>query len=171
MGELLTHNMFAYCANDPINCEDPDGNFFGSLINKIAMQFGKKLMSRQAAKQATQQTAKTLTNGASKAFGGTRNLNADFNNGKKLLSHFKDHGDDFGYKTAEKYLNGARNFVMKKPTSTTQSFVSKEGTYFRYDTKTKEFGIVNQHGGISTYFKPEDGLKYWQEQVKKYKPR
>lgn len=109
--------------------------------------------------------------GGSKAFEGTRNLSADFKNGKKLLSHFTDHGADFGYKTADEYLEGTRNFVMKEATSTTQSFVSKEGTYFRFDTNTNEFGIVNQYGGISTYFKPADGLKYWQEQIELYKPR
>lgn len=25
-GELLSHNMFAYCTNDPVNNEDPDGD-------------------------------------------------------------------------------------------------------------------------------------------------
>lgn len=109
--------------------------------------------------------------GVGKAFEGTRNLSADFKNGKKLLSHFTDHGADFGYKTADEYLEGARNFVMKEPTPTTESFVSKEGTYFRFDTKTSEFGIVNQYGGVSTYFKPADGLKYWEEQIELYKPR
>ncbi|WP_250815864.1 RHS repeat-associated core domain-containing protein [Clostridium swellfunianum] len=26
VGELLSHNMFAYCNNDPVNMEDPDGD-------------------------------------------------------------------------------------------------------------------------------------------------
>ncbi|MDO6355966.1 DNRLRE domain-containing protein [Caloramator sp. CAR-1] len=35
-GELLSHNMFAYCNNDPVNMEDPNG-YFGikSSINKL----------------------------------------------------------------------------------------------------------------------------------------
>ena len=41
-------------------------------------------------------------------------------------------------------------------------FTSKEGAYFRYDILTNEFGIVNQYGGISTYFKPDNGFTYWQ---------
>lgn len=110
-------------------------------------------------------------NSLGKAFEGQRNLSADFKNGKKLQSHFDDHGVDFGYTTVDDCLAGARNFVMKDPTSTTQSFISKEGTYFRYDTKTNEFAIVNQYGGISTYYKPVDGLKYWNEQVNLYKPK
>ena len=65
----------------------------------------------------------------------------------------------------------ARNFLEKKPTSTIQSFVSNEGTYFRYDTATNEFGIINEYGGISTYFKPENGMAYWLEQIEKYAPK
>ena len=49
--------------------------------------------------------------------------------------------------------------------------MSEEGTYFRYDVKTNEFGIINQYGGISTYFKPVDGLEYWLEQIEKYAPK
>lgn len=63
---------------------------------------------------------------------------------------------------------GVRNFMEKQPTSTTQSFVSSEETYFRYDTATNEFGIINQYGGISTYYKPEEGITYWLEQIEKY---
>ncbi|MCR5835689.1 MAG: hypothetical protein K6G88_04210 [Lachnospiraceae bacterium] len=54
---------------------------------------------------------------------------------------------------------------------TTEAFTSEEGTYFRYDRASNEFGIINQYGGISTYFKPEDGLNYWLEQIEKYAPK
>ena len=108
--------------------------------------------------------------GTGKPYEGPRNPSADFNNGSKLNQHFLDHADDFGLETADDYLDAARNFVTKEPTSTTQSFISEGGTYFRYDTATNEFGIVNQYGGISTYFKPVDGLDYWLEQVELYNP-
>jgi len=61
--------------------------------------------------------------------------------------------------------------LQKSPTPTTQSFVSPEGTYFQYDTATNEFGIINQYGGISTYFKPDIGLSYWLDQISKYAPK
>ncbi|WP_445667212.1 RHS repeat-associated core domain-containing protein [Paenibacillus sp. FSL K6-1558] len=113
------------------------------------------------------------TNYAGKAYSGTRNTKSDFmrGNGKSTLNkHYNDHKSDFGSTTETQYLNSARNFLDKSPTSTTQSFVSREGTYFRYDTATNEFGIINQYGGISTYYKPTDGLKYWIEQIKLYAP-
>jgi len=108
--------------------------------------------------------------GTANTFKGVRDLSADFKNGTKLQSHFKDHGADFGFKSANEYLKAARDFISKKSNKTTLSFTSKEGTYFKYDYATNEFGMVNQYGDISTYFKPSTGLDYWLEQVGKYKP-
>ena len=34
-----------------------------------------------------------------------------------------------------------------------------------------EFGIINKYGGISTYYKPENGKLYWLEQIEKYAPK
>ena len=61
--------------------------------------------------------------------------------------------------------------MEKKPTSTTQSYVTNEGTYFRHDTATNEFGIINKYGGISTYFKPNAKMAYWLDQIEKYAPK
>jgi RHS repeat-associated protein len=35
-GELLTHNLFAYCSNNPVNRDDPNGEFFGALVAGVA---------------------------------------------------------------------------------------------------------------------------------------
>ena len=133
---------------------------------KSAVMVGAAAYGMYGRGAAVEGTGSTL----GKAFNGTRNLSADFKNGTKLNQHFLDHAGDFGVKTANEYLDAARNFVVKKPTSTTQSFVSEGGTYFRYDTATNEFGIVNQYGGISTYYKPANSMDYWLEQIKLYKP-
>lgn len=101
---------------------------------------------------------------------GSRNPEIDFVNGKGK-STLTNHADKHGYASPEEYLNDARNFMEKLPTSTTQSFVSGEGTYFRYDTATNEFGIINQYGGLSTYFRPDEGIIYWLEQIQKYAPK
>lgn len=34
-GELLNHNLFAYCANNPVNRDDPKGQFFGELVASV----------------------------------------------------------------------------------------------------------------------------------------
>ena len=77
--------------------------------------------------------------GSGKAYSGKRNAQMDFTGkrGRSTLSgHFQEHGQ--GFNTDEEYLNAARNFLEKSPTSTTESFVSKDGWYYRYDTATNE---------------------------------
>ena len=101
---------------------------------------------------------------------GTRNPEVDFVN-KRGVSTLSRHANDHGYRSPEEYLRDARRFLEKKPTLTTQSFVSKEGTYFRYDTRTNEFGIINAYGGISTYFRPDNKMAYWLEQIEQYAPK
>ena len=71
-------------------------------------------------------------------YNGTRNPSVDFVNGKGK-STLGIHATKHGYASPEAYLNDARYFLEKQPTSTTQSFVSRDGTYFRYDTATNEF--------------------------------
>ncbi|WP_256701019.1 hypothetical protein [Paenibacillus sp. P46E] len=84
-------------------------------------------------------------------YNGIRNATVDFTNGKGksfLLKDFADHESDFDFTNEQQYLNGARNFLEKKPTKTTLSITSAEGTYFRYDTASNEFGIINTYGGV-----------------------
>ncbi|WP_156146561.1 hypothetical protein [Desulfosporosinus sp. I2] len=126
------------------------GKFINPIISKIGGFFGK---------------------GGSEAYQGFRNTSADFVNGTKLTKHFGDHADDFGFAMEDEYLQGARNFFEKSPTKTMQGFTSEGGTYFQYDTATNEFGIINQYGGISTYYKPVEGLKYWNQQMESYMPK
>ena len=85
-----------------------------------------------------------------------------------LDKHFLSHKDDFGYENEQEYLNGAKKFLEKPATSSMEGFTTPEGTFFRYDKNTNEFGIINQHGGISTYFKPENGVEYWRDQMELY---
>ena len=104
---------------------------------------------------------------ASNQYKGTRNPQNDFLN-RQGNSTLEDHASRHSNLSSEEYLNAARNFMEKVPTNTTESFVSKGGAYFRYDTATNEFGIINQYGGISTYFYPDEGITYWLQQIELY---
>lgn len=53
--------------------------------------------------------------------------------------------------------------------SSIETFTSSEGWFFKYDKSTNTFGIINNNGGISTYFKPDTGYQYWLDQVALYK--
>lgn len=66
-------------------------------------------------------------------------------------------------------MNSARDFLDNPPTDV-ESFTDSSGWYYQYDASTNTFGIINQYGGISTYFKPEAEINYWLEQIMKYRP-
>ncbi|CAM3634460.1 hemagglutination protein [Erysipelothrix urinaevulpis] len=98
-----------------------------------------------------------------------RNTDADFKNGNALDKRFGDHGSDLGSSSSQDYLNSARDFV-DNPLSEVESFTDSSGGYYQYEASSNTFGIINQHGGILTYFKPDAGINYWLEQIMKYKP-
>jgi pyocin large subunit-like protein len=103
---------------------------------------------------------------AGQPYAGVRDVQSDFKDSKgnsTLSDHFSRHGMSFA--SADEYRTAASLFLEKPPTPTTQTFVTVEGTYFRYDTATNEFGIMSKYGGISTYFLPEPGIAYWVEQI------
>ena len=43
-----------------------------------------------------------------------------------------------------------------------------EGKRYRYDYSTNEFGVVNPGGDVSTYYKPDDGYKDWEDVIEKH---
>lgn len=79
-----------------------------------------------------------------------------------LNSHFQKHGYEFGYTTKEQYLQGAIK-VIENPASLKR--VEKEdGDYVYYLQSTNEIVFVSPTGTIRTYFKPTDGIAYFNRQ-------
>ncbi|MDN5217502.1 fibronectin type III domain-containing protein [Fulvivirgaceae bacterium BMA12] len=66
------------------------------------------------------------------------------------------------------YINAAKKLFTSS--KNTISFVSKQGTIFKYNLKTGHFGVANSEGIIQTFYKIEkgQGLKYFVEQIGKY---
>ncbi len=55
-GNLLSHNMFAYCGNNPVNNEDPGGFFFKKILNtakKVVTAVKNTVMKVNAAPKPT----------------------------------------------------------------------------------------------------------------------
>jgi hypothetical protein len=80
----------------------------------------------------------------------------------KLAQHFKDHGADFGAKSAEQYQKMADTFLNGPRGAGVLQKVRPNGDIVRYDPATEAYGVVTPDGTIRTYFKPdpkEHGLR------------
>lgn len=84
-----------------------------------------------------------------------------------LKSHFKKHGKSMGLSSQTDYNNSAVNF-MNSNSSTSEEFVDKYGTHYKYDPITNEFAMAKDDGTMITYFSPDKGEDYWEIQKELY---
>ncbi len=83
-----------------------------------------------------------------------------------LNDHFQKHvmkQKEFGNITKEQYLNKANEFFN----STSNDMLTKvrpNGDKVFYRPSTNEFGVVDKEGVIRTFFKPKEGLNYFNSQ-------
>lgn len=85
-----------------------------------------------------------------------------FRNETYLTQHFQKHCGEFDYETAEEYLVGA-NRVINDPNALTKT-EKEDGDFVFYLESTNEFVILSTDGYIRTYFRPTDGLDYFNRQ-------
>lgn len=80
--------------------------------------------------------------------------------------HFERHGADVGAKDVTEYQMAAMKFVNEATDK--ETVVAPDGVRRFYSRETNEFASVYPDGTISTYYKPRQGVKYWERQVNKY---
>ena len=81
-----------------------------------------------------------------------------------LIDHFRRHGADFGAKSARDYAKMAAHFFERAQEEKLPTKIASDGTIRVYDRKTNTFGAYNPEGTTKTFFKPKDGIKYWNRQ-------
>lgn len=86
----------------------------------------------------------------------------NFSSEEALNSHYQKHGYEFGYTSAEQYLQGAIR-VIENPSSLKKT-EAEDGDYVYYLQSTNEIVFVSSGGVIRTYFKPTDGIAYFNRQ-------
>ena len=70
------------------------------------------------------------------------------------IYHFNEHGEEMGYENdIEGYSKAAKNFANNNKQGI-KSFRARNGSTYKYDPKTNEFGIISKDGKIVTYFEP-----------------
>ncbi|WP_195988176.1 zinc-ribbon domain containing protein [Clostridium sp. D53t1_180928_C8] len=94
--------------------------------------------------------------------GQSTNASFQFRNDQLLDDHFLKHGNEFGYKSKEEYVEGA-NEVIKSPDSKHKT-EAEDGDEIYYNENKNEIVFVSTDGYIRTYFKPNDGINYFNRQ-------
>lgn len=85
-----------------------------------------------------------------------------FRSEKLLLDHYKKHGIEMGFDSAEAYAEAA-NQVIHNP-DVLHKLEAEDGDDVYYLEATNEFVIVSTDGYIRTYFNPDDGIDYYNRQ-------
>lgn len=83
-----------------------------------------------------------------------------FRSREYLLEHFAKHGEEFGHISAEQYLSLAQQ-LRDVPAGRDILRSERPGGYAKYDRRTNSFGAFDNSGIIRTFFKPNDGERYF----------
>ena len=86
---------------------------------------------------------------------------------RRLDEHYQKHGAEFGRLTRQDYLHQAqllRDATVGGPVLET---VRRDGVATRFDRQTGAFIAFNPNGTIRTFFKPNDGERYYRRQAER----
>jgi pyocin large subunit-like protein len=93
--------------------------------------------------------------------------NVGFATERRLEEHYDKHGAEFGRITKQDYLRQAqllRDAAVGGPVLQT---VRGDGVTTRFDRQTGAFIAFNPNGTIRTFFKPNDGERYYRRQAER----
>lgn len=122
-----------------------------------ASLFGGHFMQDGAVNPNTDKEA-----GSSAAYTNGQTDTYTFRNDTYLSEHFEKHGEDFDYTTIEEYQAGANRVIASG--DALHKTEKEDGDDVYYLKSTNEFVIVSTDGYIRTYFKPRDGIAYYNRQ-------
>lgn len=91
-----------------------------------------------------------------------KNISYKFANQKLLEQHFKKHGVEMGFESAEAYEKAASD-VINNPSSLHKN-EKEDGDDVYYLQSTNEFVVLSVYGNIRTYFNPDSGIDYFNKQ-------
>src|SRR5262245_16878173 len=86
---------------------------------------------------------------------------------RKFLDHYEKHGAEFGSISREEYLRQSQILRASPVGGDVLEAIRADGVITRFDRKTGAFLAFNPDLTIRTYFKPNDGEKYFRRQSKR----
>lgn len=90
-----------------------------------------------------------------------------FADARRLDEHFDKHGAEFGRITKQDYLRQAQLLRDARVGDPILETVRRDGVTTRFDRQTGAFIAFNPNGVIRTFFKPNDGERYYRRQAER----
>jgi pyocin large subunit-like protein len=118
---------------------------------------GERAVARGPAASAEARETTTQGWGASVGFADQRRLD----------EHYQKHGAEFGRITKQDYLHQAQLLRDARVGGPVLETVRRDGVVTRFDRDTGAFIAFNPNGVIRTFFKPNDGERYYRRQAER----
>jgi pyocin large subunit-like protein len=93
--------------------------------------------------------------------------NIGFATERRLEEHYDKHGGEFGRITKQDYLRQAQLLRDAQVGGPVLQTVRADGVTTRFDRQTGAFIAFNPNGTIRTFFKPNDGERYYRRQAER----
>lgn len=87
-----------------------------------------------------------------------------FETPEKMQKHYDKHIDKYGNISILEYIALANELVNAKDTDGIEKIVRSDESTAIYRFSTNDFLVITKDGYIRTFFKPDDGEKYWREE-------
>ena len=99
--------------------------------------------------------------------GGHWSTSVGFVDEGRLDEHYEKHGAEFGHVTKQDYLHQAQLLRDAPVGGPVLESVRRDGVATRFDRQTGAFIAFNPDGTIRTFFKPNDGERYFRRQAER----
>ena len=99
--------------------------------------------------------------------GSNPNTSRGFETHEKLVDHWGKHGAEFGTITIDDYLKLAQQLRDAPVGGDILEIVREDGVASRFDRASGAFLAFNPDRTIRTFFKPNDGERYFQRQARR----
>ncbi|MDZ4774329.1 MAG: hypothetical protein SGI72_14470 [Planctomycetota bacterium] len=90
-----------------------------------------------------------------------------FGSTRAFDDHYEKHGSEFGSITQAQYLALAQQVRDAPVGGSILEAVRDDGVISRFDKKSGAFLAFNENKTIRTFFKPNDGVRYFERQIEK----
>ena len=90
-----------------------------------------------------------------------------FVDSRRLEEHYEKHGAEFGHITKQDYLRQAQLLRDARTGGPVLETVRADRVTTRFDRETGAFIAFNPNGTIRTFFKPNDGERYYRRQAER----